>query len=70
MNIEGDNYKAKFSAQEFAFSRIADVNFAEESTVFAANKIRAEASIAVMSQAKKLSIGVPDLLGTVTIGQK
>lgn len=70
LNIEGDNYKAKFSAQEFAFSRIADVNFAEESTVFAANKIRAEASIAVMSQAKKLSIGVPDLLGTVTIGQK
>ena len=70
LNIEGDNNKAKIIVREYAHSRIADIDFAEESTNFASNKIRVQASIAVLSQAKNLSIGVPDLLGTISIGKK
>ena len=70
LNIEGDNNKAKIIVREYAHSRIADIDFVEESTNFASNKIRVQASIAVLSQAKNLSIGVPDLLGTISIGKK
>lgn len=70
LHAERENNEAKFSVQDFALSRIADVNIAEESTLFAANKVRAQASTAVLAQAQKLNIGVPDLLGSVTIGQK
>ena len=68
--VESENYEAKFSLREFALSRIADVNIAEETTRFATNKVRAQASTAVLAQAQKLNVGVPDLLGTVTIGKR
>ena len=68
--VESENYEAKFSLREFALSRIADVNIAEETTLFATNKVRAQASTAVLAQAQKLNVGVPDLLGTVTIGKR
>ena len=69
LNIEGDNNKAKIIVREYAHSRIADIDFAEESTNFASNKIRVQASIAVLSQAKNLSIGF-QFMGAISIRKK
>ena len=69
LQTETDNQESQYSVKEFALSRIADVDLAEESTNLAANKIRAEASIAMLAQAQKLNVGVADLIGDMKIGK-
>ncbi len=70
LQIESRNQESKLTVQQFALSRIADVDLAEESTNFSANKIRAEASMTMLAQAQKLNVGVPDLIGNIKIGKK
>ena len=70
LQIESENQESKLSVKEFALSRIADVDLAEESTNFSANKIRSEASLTMLAQAQKLNVGVPDLIGNIKIGKK
>ena len=55
--------------KQFALSRIADVDLAEETINLSANKIRAEASISMLAQAQKLNVGVADLIGDMKIGK-
>jgi len=70
LRVESENQTTKYSVQEFALSRIADVDLAEESTNLSANKIRAEASMTMLAQAQKLNVGVPDLIGNMQIGKR
>ena len=70
LQMESRNQESKLTVQQFALSRIADVDLAEESTNFSANKIRAEASMTMLAQAQKLNVGVPDLIGNIKIGKK
>lgn len=70
IQMESGNQESKFSVQQFALSRIADVDLAEESTNLSANKIRSEASMTMLAQAQKLNVGVPDLIGNIKIGKK
>ena len=55
--------------KQFALSRIADVDLAEETINLSANKIRTEASISMLAQAQKLNVGVADLIGDMKIGK-
>ena len=68
--MASSNQASRLSVQGFALSRIADVDLAEESTNFSANKIRSEASLTMLAQAQKLNVGVPDLIGNIKIGKK
>lgn len=52
-----------------AVSRIQDTDVAKESTQFASNQIRLQASIAILAQAKDLNVGIRDLIRGITIGQ-
>jgi flagellin len=70
LRVESENQTTKYSVQEFALSRIADVDLAEESTNLSANKIRVEASMTMLAQAQKLNVGVPDLIGNMQIGKR
>jgi flagellin-like hook-associated protein FlgL len=70
LRVESENQTTKYSVQEFALSRIADVDLAEESTNLSANKIRVEASMTILAQAQKLNVGVPDLIGNMQIGKR
>ena len=70
LQIESESINQKLLSAEFALSRIADVDLAEESTNFSANKIRSEASLTMLAQAQKLNVGVPDLIGNIKIGKK
>jgi flagellin len=70
LHVESENHQAQYSMREFALSRIADLDLAEETTNLAANKIRAEASMTMLAQAQKLNIGVPDLIGNMQIGKR
>ena len=45
LHVESENHQAQYSVREFALSRIADLDLAEETTNLAANKIRVEASM-------------------------
>jgi len=69
LHVESENHKAQYSVREFALSRIADLDLAEESTNLAANKIRVEVSMTMLAQAQKLNVGVPDLIGNMQIGK-
>ena len=55
--------------KQFALSRIADVDLAEETINLSANKIRTEASISMLAQAQKINVGVADLIGDMKIGK-
>ena len=70
LRIESENQTTKYSVQEFALSRIADLDLAEESINLSANKIRVEASMTMLAQAQKLNVGVPDLIGNMQIGKR
>ncbi|NBQ03436.1 MAG: hypothetical protein EBU27_09570, partial [Opitutae bacterium] len=48
--VESENHQAQYSVREFALSRIADLDLAEESTNLAANKIRVEVSMTMLAQ--------------------
>ena len=70
LHVESENFQAQYSVREFALSRIADLDLAEETTNLAANKIRLEASMTMLAQAQKLNVGVPDLIGNMQIGKR
>ena len=70
LHVESENQQAQYSVREFALSRIADLDLAEETTNLAANKIRVEASMTMLAQAQKLNVGVPDLIGNMQIGKR
>ena len=70
LHVESENHQAQYSVREFALSRIADLDLAEETTNLAANKIRVEASMTMLAQAQKLNVGVPDLIGNMQIGKR
>jgi flagellin len=70
LHVESENHQAQYSVREFALSRIADLDLADETTNLAANKIRVEVSMTMLAQAKKLNVGVPDLIGNMQIGKR
>jgi flagellin len=70
LHVESENHQAQYRVREFALSRIADLDLAEESTNLAASKIRVEASMTMLAQAQKLNIGVPDLIGNMQVGNR
>jgi flagellin len=70
LHVESENHQAQYSVREFALSRIADLDLAEESTNLAASKIRVEASMTMLAQAQKLNVGVPDLIGNMQVGKR
>jgi hypothetical protein len=49
--------------------KIQDTDVAKESTQFASNQVRMQASIAILAQAKDLNVGIRDLIRGITIGQ-
>lgn len=66
---EIQNLNGKIMTGEMAVSRIQDTDVAKESTQFASNQVRLQASIAILAQAKDLNVGIRDLIRGITIGQ-
>ena len=66
---EIQNLNGKITTWEMAVSRIQDTDFASESTNFASNQIRTQASDAILAQAKDLNVGIRDLIRGIMIGQ-
>ena len=66
---EIQNLNGKIMTGEMAVSRIQDTDVAKESTQFASNQVRMQASIAILAQAKDLNVGIRDLIRGITIGQ-
>lgn len=66
---EIQNLNGKIITGEMAVSRIQDTDVARESTQFASNQLRMQASIAILAQAKDLNVGIRDLIRGITIGQ-
>ena len=69
LQVETDKQESQYSVKQFALSRIADVDLAEETINLSANKIRTEASISMLAQAQKINVGVADLIGDMKIGK-
>ena len=68
---ERDNYQNSLNSQESALSRIADTDFAEESTTLAKNQIRTQASMAILAQGQESRLSLQKLLaGVKTKGKK
>jgi len=68
---ERNRFEGKFSSQESALSRIADTDFAEESTSLAKNQIRTQASLAILAQGQESRVSLRSLLsGVQTKGKK
>ena len=66
---EIQNLNGKIMTGEIAVSRIQDTDVAKESTQFASNQVRLQASIAILAQAKDLNVGIRDLIRGIMIGQ-
>jgi flagellin len=66
---EIQNLNGKIMTGEMAVSRIQDTDVAKESTQFASDQVRMQASIAILAQAKDLNVGIRDLIRGITIGQ-
>ena len=66
---EIQNLNGKIVTGEMAISRIQDTDIAKESTQFASNQVRMQASIAILAQAKDLNVGIRDLIRGIMIGQ-
>ena len=66
---EIQNLNGKITTWEMAVSRIQDTDFASESTNFASNQIRTQASDAILAQAKDLNVGIRDSIRGIMIGQ-
>ena len=62
---EKDRYERKFNSQQSALERIADTDFAEESTSLAKNQIRTQASIAVLAQGQESNVSLQKLLAGI-----
>ena len=65
---ELNNLSGKISTGEMAVSRIEDADIAQESSNYASTRVRTQASIAILAQAKQLNVGVSDLLRGINIG--
>lgn len=60
-----DSIESTLKNQESALSRIADTDFAEESTALAKNQIRTQASIAILAQGQESRLSLQKLLAGV-----
>jgi flagellin len=66
-----DDLESSLNAKESALSRIADTDFAEESTTLAKNQIRTQASMAILAQGQESRLSLQKLLaGVKTKGGK
>ena len=66
---EIQNLTGKISTGEMAHSRISDTDVALESSRYAAQQVRTQASMAILAQGQKLNVGIPDLLRGVMVGR-
>ena len=62
---EKDRFEGKFNAQQSALERIADTDFAKESTTLAKNQIRKQASLAILAQGQESSVSLRKLLAGI-----
>jgi len=65
---EMDNLSRKIGNREMAVSRIEDTDVARESTKFASNQVRMQASVAILAQAKQTNVMLTDLVSGVNVG--
>jgi flagellin len=65
---EMDNLSRKMGGREMAVSRIEDTDVARESTKFASNQVRMQASVAILAQAKQTNVMLADLVRGVNVG--
>jgi flagellin len=65
---EMDNLSRKMGTREMAVSRIEDTDVASESTKFASNQVRLQASVAILAQAKQTNVMLADLVRGVNVG--
>ena len=65
---EMDNLSRKMGGREMAVSRIEDTDVARESTKFASNQVRMQASVAILAQAKQTNVLLADLVRGVNVG--
>jgi flagellin len=65
---EMDNLSRKMGSREMAVSRIEDTDVARESTKFASNQVRLQASVAILAQAKQTNVMLADLVRGVNVG--
>jgi flagellin len=66
-----DNFESSLNSKESALSRIADTDFAKESTTLAKNQIRTQASMAILAQGQESRLSLQKLLaGVKTKGGK
>jgi flagellin-like hook-associated protein FlgL len=63
-----DNLSRKMGGREMAVSRIEDTDVARESTKFASNQVRMQASVAILAQAKQTNVMLADLVRGVNVG--
>ena len=67
---EKERFEGKFNSQQSALERIADTDFAEESTMLAKNQIRTQASIAILAQGQESSVSLRKLLAGIETKSK
>ena len=67
---EKDRFEGKFNAQQTALGRIADTDFAEESTTLAKNQIRTQGSLAILSQGQESRVSLQKLLAGIQTKSK
>ena len=65
---EIDNLNGKIASGELAVSRIEDADVARESTLFATNQVRMQASVAILAQARQTNVMLADLVRGVQVG--
>jgi len=65
---EMDSLSRKMGSREMAVSRIEDTDVARESTKFASNQVRMQASVAILAQAKQTNVMLADLVRGVNVG--
>ena len=65
---EMDNLSRKMGSREMAVSRIQDTDIARESTKFASNQVKLQASVAILAQAKQTNVLLADLVRGVNVG--
>ena len=66
---ESNNLSEKIENFERAIGRIEDTDVARESARFAANQVRSQASVAILSQGKQSSVKLADLIRGVNAGR-
>jgi flagellin len=67
---EKERIEGKFNSQQSALERIADTDFAKESTSLAKNQIRTQASLAILAQGQESSVSLQKLLAGIQTKSK